>query len=69
MATTEELAREWKDYLSWKRDQSLDFEDYLKFRELTIARDNLNTLRELIDGMHDADQLTVAELKELLRHA
>lgn len=69
MASRAELEEEWKEFQLWRRSVSLEYPDYLEFRDLSIAKDNLETLKELIDGMDDSDTITVTELKEILRHA
>lgn len=69
MASRAELEEEWRDFQLWRHSQTLEFNDYLEHRDLVIAKDNLETLKELIDGMDDSETITVAELKEVLRHA
>lgn len=69
MTTRQALEEEWQEYQLWMQNRSLKFEDYLDYRDLVTARDNLQTLREFMNGMDDEEILTVAELKELLRYA
>lgn len=69
MATRKELEAEWIEYQKWTRSQSLEWEDYLEHRDLKIAKDNLETLKELIDTMEDEDVIKVWQLKEILKHA
>lgn len=69
MASRKELEDEWTEYLLWSKSQSLEYTDYLEHRDLLIAKENLETLKQFIDGMEEDETITVAELKEVLKYA
>lgn len=66
MASRAELEQEWQEFQLWRQSQSLEFTDYLEHRDLQIAKENIETLREVVSNMDDEDTLTAADLKELL---
>ena len=68
MASREELEEEWRDYLHWQKNQTLEFKDYLDDRDKKIAVENMETLRQFIESMDDDEKISVSDLKELLRY-
>lgn len=68
MASRAELEEEWREFQLWQKTQSLEYPDYLEWRDLQIAKDNLDTLRAFMEDLPPTSSITVAELKELLRN-
>lgn len=68
MASRAELEEEWREFQLWQRNQGLEYPDYLEWRDLIIARENMATLKSFIEGFDDGDEIKVSELREILKY-
>ena len=68
MASRAELEEEWRDYQMWKANQSLDYPDYLEWRDLVIAKENLDTLKKFIQDQDEDEEIKVSDLREILKY-